>query len=78
MPDWFEFDLEFTVTSFSLATYVQGFYKEEPATSGTFSAAQRDVLRNLNPGAKLYLNDVMAVGPDGSSRNLGTIFIKVK
>ena len=78
MPDWFEFDLEFTVTSFSLATYVQGFYKEEPNTSGTFSTAQRDVLRNLNPGAKVYLNDVIAVGPDGSSRNLGTIFIKVK
>lgn len=78
MPEWFEFDLEFTVTSFSLATYVQGFYQEIAASSGTFSSAQRDVLRNLNPGAKLYLNDVIAVGPDGSSRNLGTILIKVK
>ena len=78
MPDWFEFDLEFTVTAFSLATYIQGFYQEIATTSGTFSSAQRDVLRNLNPGAKLYLNDVTAVGPDGSSRNLGTIFIKVK
>jgi gliding motility-associated protein GldM len=78
MPEWFEFDLEFTVTSFSLATYVQGFYQEIANTSGTFSSQQRDVLRNINPGAKLYLNDVMAVGPDGSSRNLGTIFIKVK
>jgi gliding motility-associated protein GldM len=78
MPDWFEFDLEFTVTAFSLATYIQGFYQDIATTSGTFSSAQRDVLRNLNPGAKLYLNDVTAVGPDGSSRNLGTIFIKVK
>jgi gliding motility-associated protein GldM len=78
MPDWFEFDLEFTVTAFSLATYIQGFYQEIATTSGTFSSAQRDVLRNLNPGAKLYLNDVTAVGPDGSSRNLGTVLIKVK
>jgi gliding motility-associated protein GldM len=78
MPDWFEFDLEFTVTAFSLATYIQGFYQEIPTTSGTFSSAQRDVLRNLNPGAKLYLNDVTAIGPDGSSRNLGTVLIKVK
>jgi gliding motility-associated protein GldM len=78
MPDWFEFDLEFTVTSFSIATYVQGFYQEIAATTGTFSTQQRETLRNLNPGAKLYLNDVMAVGPDGSSRNLGTILIKVK
>jgi len=78
MPEWFEFDLEFTVTSFSLATYVQGFYQEIATTSGTFSSAQRDVLRNLNPGAKLYLNDVTVVGPDGGSRNLGTILIKVK
>jgi gliding motility-associated protein GldM len=78
MPDWFEFDLEFTVTSFTLATYIQGFYQELPATGGTFSSGQREVLRNLNPGAKLYLNDVTAVGPDGSSRNLGTVFIKVK
>jgi len=78
MPDWFEFDLEFTVTGFTLATYIQGFYQELPASGGTFTSAQREVLRNLNPGAKLYLNDVMAVGPDGSSRNLGTVFIKVK
>jgi gliding motility-associated protein GldM len=78
MPDWFEFDLEFNVTSFSVATYIQGFYQEIATTSGTFSSQQRDVLRNLNPGAKLYLNDVTAVGPDGSARNLGTIFIKVK
>ena len=78
MPDWFEFDLEFTVTGFTLATYIQGFYQELQATGGTFTTAQREVLRNLNPGAKLYLNDVMAVGPDGSSRNLGTVFIKVK
>lgn len=78
MPEWFEFDLEFTVTGFTLATYIQGFYQELQATGGTFSSAQREVLRNLNPGAKLYLNDVMAVGPDGSTRNLGTVFIKVK
>jgi len=78
MPDWFEFDLEFTVTSFSIATYIQGFYQDVPTTSGTFSSQQREVLRNLNPGSKLYLNDVTAVGPDGSPRNLGTIFIKVK
>jgi gliding motility-associated protein GldM len=78
MPEWFEFDLEFTVTGFTLATYIQGFYQELPATGGTFTSGQREVLRNLNPGAKLYLNDVMAVGPDGSTRNLGTVFIKVK
>jgi gliding motility-associated protein GldM len=78
MPDWFEFDLEFTVTSFSIATYIQGFYQEIATTSGTFSSQQRETLRNLNPGAKLYLNDVTAVGPDGSARNLGTILIKVK
>jgi gliding motility-associated protein GldM len=78
MPDWFEFDLDFNVTSFSVATYIQGFYQEIATTTGTFSSQQREVLRNLNPGAKLYLNDVTAVGPDGSPRNLGTIFIKVK
>jgi gliding motility-associated protein GldM len=78
MPDWFEFDLEFTVTSFSVATYVQGFYQEIATSSGTFSSQQRETLRSLNPGAKLYINDVTAVGPDGSSRNLGTILIKVK
>lgn len=78
MPDWFEFDLDFNVTSFSIATYIQGFYQEIATTSGTFSSQQREVMRNLNPGAKLYLNDVTAVGPDGSARNLGTILIKVK
>ncbi|KPK84425.1 MAG: hypothetical protein AMS27_09955 [Bacteroides sp. SM23_62_1] len=78
MPDWFEFDLKFDVVSFSLSATQGGFTRTEPSTSAIFTGSQREMLRAVNPGSKIYIEDVIAVGPDGSQRNIGTIVIKVR
>jgi len=73
MPDWFEFDLSFEITSFTMGATVQGFFKRMQSTDGTFTAEMRETVRNLGSGARIYLDDIKAIGPDGSTRNIGTL-----
>ncbi len=73
MPDWFEFDLSFKVTSFTMGATVQGFFKRMQSTDGTFTGEMRETLRNLGSGARIYLDNIKCVGPDGSTRDIGTL-----
>ena len=72
MPEWFKFDLSFKVTSFTMGATVQGFFQRLQSTDGTFTPQMRETLRNLGSGARIYL-DIKAVGPDGSTRDIGTL-----
>ena len=78
MPDWFEFDLKFDVVNFSLSATQGGFTRTEQSTSANFTTAMRDMLRGVNPGSKIYIEDVVGVGPDGTPRPIGTIAVKVQ
>ncbi len=78
MPDWFEFDLEFEVTSFTVSATIRGFLREEVSSSGRFTPEQREILRTLNVGSRLYIIEIKAVGPDGSVRNLPSISLKIR
>ena len=73
MPEDFEFDLEYTVTGFTISATSGGFTKRETATSRLITAGQTDILKGLTRGATVYFDDVTAVGPDGIERNLGTV-----
>ena len=74
MPPWFEFDLEFKVISFTMGTNVQGFFSRMNSTDGLFTSEMRQTIRNqLGSGSRIYLDDIKAVGPDGSTRNIGTL-----
>ncbi len=73
----FEFDLTFTVTEFKVLTIVQGFVRDAPSESNRFTEKQRDIIRGLSKGSPLYIQDIKAVGPDGSVRNLQTINFKI-
>ncbi|MBN1115658.1 MAG: hypothetical protein JXA77_00515 [Bacteroidales bacterium] len=69
----FDFDLTFTVTKFTVSTTIGGFLKEESTNSYKFSQAQKNLIQNLNKGQRLYIQDIEAVGPDGTPRPLPAI-----
>ncbi len=73
----FEFDLTFTVTEFNVLTIVQGFVKEAKSNSNRFTQKQKDIIRGLSKGSPVYIQDIRAVGPDGSVRNLQTINFRI-
>lgn len=73
----FEFDLTFTVTEFKVLTIVQGFVRDASSTSNRFTEKQKSIIRGLSKGSPLYIQDIRAVGPDGSVRPLQTINFRI-
>ena len=76
--DNFDFDLKFKIKSFTVSTQVKGFTRDEKSTSDYFTRSQLKMLKNLRKNQKVYIEDIKAIGPDGSIRNLPTISFRVK
>jgi gliding motility-associated protein GldM len=70
----FLFDLNFPVVGFNLAIVGKGnFIEEARSTGAAFTAQQVQLMRSVQSGKKVYVEDVMAKSPDGSIRNIGSI-----
>jgi gliding motility-associated protein GldM len=78
MPEWFKFDLEFRITSFTLSATVGGFLQESRSTSPNFSAEMRQTIQGMRSGTRVYFTECQAVGPDGSTRDIGTLAVKLR
>jgi gliding motility-associated protein GldM len=74
----FEFDLEFKITKFTVSTTDRGGYTIDSKTNGNiFTRAQQDLIKNLRRGQRLNIEDVRAIGPDGSVRPLASIVFEI-
>lgn len=73
----FLFDLKYRVTGFKIS-FTQGvFLKEAVSKSYKFSNKQKQLLQTIQKNTKLYIEDIKAVGPDGTVRNLPAIALTV-
>ena len=75
----FDFDLEFKIIEFTVSTTDRGGYFIDAKTKGnTFTKQQYDLIKNkLRRGSRLNIEDVKAVGPDGSVRDLAPIVFEI-
>ena len=74
----FDFDLKFKVISFTVSATINGFEQSKPTKGYRFSGAQIALMKKVRPGSKVYIENVKAKGPDGKTRNIGSIIFKVK
>ncbi len=74
----FDFDLKFTISSFSVSTTIRGYEEEEKSRSAAFTAKQKALIKKVSPGKKVYIEDIRARGPGGTSRKLPTISFRVQ
>jgi len=74
----FDFDLKFNVTEFVVSATVQGFVVNKKTRGSRFSADQKNLIKQLRSQSKVYIEDVKAVGPDGTTRKLGTVALKLQ
>jgi gliding motility-associated protein GldM len=75
----FEFDLTFKIKSFKML--VQKPRQDviiSTSTSGDLSATQKAALASIVPGATIWFDDIIAVGPDGQPRQLDPIIFKAQ
>jgi gliding motility-associated protein GldM len=74
----FDFDLDFTVTEFTVSAVLSGgFTKSERSNNNRFTQAQLEIITQLSPGKTLTVTDIRAIGPDGKSRILNSIVLKI-
>jgi len=74
----FDFELEFKIIEFSVSTTDKGGYTIQQKTTGNkFTQAQYNLLKDIRRGQRVNIEDVKAVGPDGSVRNLPPIVFEI-
>jgi len=73
----FDFQMNFTVTSFVVSTSKAGFVVDKPTKGNKFSQEQIDLMNGLNHGSRLYIESIVVKGDDGSVRNLPALSFKI-
>ena len=74
----FDFDLDFTVTEFTVSAVLSGgFTQTQISNSEKFTKAQYDIITQLRPGQRITFENIKAVGPDGASRTLNSIVLRI-
>lgn len=73
----FDFDLFFTITSFTMIMNVKGDLIEKYATGNKFTVEMIKLINAGAKGTKIYFEDIKAVGPDGKTRALNSINLKI-
>ena len=73
----FEFDLTYTITGFTVSVNDKGFDITEVSNNNKLTDKQKNLIGNLRVGQKLYIEKITAVGPDGRTRNLSPIILKI-
>jgi hypothetical protein len=76
LPD-FDFDLQYTVTGFSILFSDRGLDYEEPSSNSNLTAKQKDLINRLTRGKNLIIKDIKALGPDGKTKDLQPIILKI-
>ena len=76
IPD-FDFEMKFTVTSFVVSTSKGGFVVDKPTNGNRFTQEQLDLMKGLNRGSRLYIDNIVVKGEDGTTRNLSSISFKI-
>jgi gliding motility-associated protein GldM len=77
IPD-FDFDMKFTVTSFVVSTTRGGFVVDKKSNSNMFTPDQINLMKSLNSGSRLYIENIVAKGEDGTTRNLSAISFRIR
>ena len=80
MPEWFKFGgVSYKVTGYEFTAVVGGFDKVIPVSGDQLTSEVRQVIRTqVRANSRIYFNEIKAVGPDGGTRDLPTLAIKVR
>jgi gliding motility-associated protein GldM len=74
----FDFDLKFTIASFTVsATLDGGFNEEATSPNNRFTPQQMAIFGKLKKGKKVYIENVKCRKPDGTVVPLGSISFKI-
>ncbi len=74
----FDFDLDFTITEFTVSAVLSGgFTKTEKSDNANYTRAQSEIIAAVKTGQRVTFENIKAVGPDGKTRTLNSIVLKI-
>jgi hypothetical protein len=73
----FDFDLNFVIISFTMTMNIKGDLIEKNAIGNKLTADMITMINAAATGTKIYFENIKAVGPDGSTRTLNSINLKL-
>jgi hypothetical protein len=73
----FDFELEFTITAFTITATFAGFEDIVECNSANFDKKALEFIERLKNGQKVYFEGIKAVGPSGDVRPLPTVSFKI-
>ncbi len=73
MPQDFEFDLTFRVTSFKMTTLSGSIVTDLRSSSNMLTDEMKNRIKSANRGDRVWFEDIVARGPDGTDRPLNPI-----
>jgi gliding motility-associated protein GldM len=76
LPD-FDFDLQYTVTGFTVLYSDKGSDFEETSSNSNLTPKQKDLIGRLTRGKNLIIKDIKALGPDGRVKELLPVILKI-
>jgi gliding motility-associated protein GldM len=76
LPD-FDFDLNYNITGFTVLYSDNRGDFEEQSNNSNLTPAQKNLIGRLTRGKNLIIKDIKALGPDGRTRELMPIILKI-
>jgi len=77
MPPDFDFELSFTIVSAKFVSINSGDLWQKPITGNQFTEEIKKFIRGARRGQKIWIEDIVAKGPDGN-RRLGIVSLEIK
>jgi gliding motility-associated protein GldM len=74
----FDLNAKFKIKSFTVCTLNNGLLKDEKCTGNNLSAEAKAAVGRTRAGGKIFLEDIIAIGPDHREMKLGNVTIRVK
>ena len=78
MPEDFEFDLNFNIISFSFAMVRGGDLISRIGRGNVLTDEMKNIVRNAKRGEKVWIDEIIAKGPDGANRRLNSINLVIQ
>ncbi len=73
----FDFELKYSVTEFTIVAIVGGESKPVNIKGNRITDDARELLKRVKTGQRIYIENVKAQGPDGTTRSIGTLALRV-
>ena len=74
----FDFELRYRITNFTVTCNIGGFDESARSSSRKFTPQQKNIIRKAKSRSRVIIEGVKCVGPDGRSRKINDLVLKLR